>query len=115
MIHYRMSSRKAMFFSGMALGMLLTGFVYEAKAAPMDGHALYSACVKDEFVAAVYVTGVSEALQYVGQSRFCLPPSVGPEQSKNTVCRGLYDNQTLLAGDAVILTHAILAKEFPCR
>lgn len=115
MIHYRMSSRKAVFLSGMALGILLTGFVYEAKAAPMDGHALYSACVKDEFVAAVYVTGVAETLQSVRQERFCLPPDAGPERTKNVVCRGLYDNPELRAGDAVLLTHALLMREFPCR
>lgn len=115
MIHYRMSSRKAMFLSGMALGVLLTGFVYEAKAAPMDGYALYNACIKDEFVAGVYVVGVTEALQSVREARFCIPAGIGPFDTKNAVCGGLHNNQSLLAGDAALLTHTILMREYPCR
>lgn len=111
----RTSNAKAFFMFGFTVGVIMTALTYEAKAAPMDGYALYNACIKDEFVAGVYVVGVTEALQSVREARFCIPAGIGPFDTKNAVCAGLHVNQSLLAGDAVLLTHTILMREYPCH
>lgn len=111
----RMSDTKAFLLIGFTVGVIMTALTYEAKANPMDGYELYNACIKDEFIAGIYVVGVTEALQSVREARFCLPGNVGPYETKNAVCGGLHNNQSLLAGDAVLLTHTILMREYPCR